>query len=487
MRRLFLASLLLAAAGLAGCAVGPDYHRPAALPAQPLPAQFSDHAPTNATIWKVAEPLAGQPRGPWWQLFGDADLNRLETLALTNNQSLAAAAATYEQARDFAAAARARFYPQLTAGGTPNGDVTRQQTSANQTFFGHPAGGVYTYNEFVAPIYLGWELDLWGRVRREAEAAKAQFTASEEDFESARLAVAAEVAVDYFSARTLDEQYHLITNTIDSYQHSYALTENLRRGGDASDLDVAQAATQLHTAQAQLPDIELRRAQTLHALAILCGQSPAGFELDSGMPLPVVPGIPPSVPSVLLEHRPDIAAAERRMAAANAGVGVAKAAFFPTIRIDGLAGLQSASASSWFDWSSRFWSVGPSLQLPLFTGGLNLANLAAAHAAYDAAVANYRSTVLNAFGEVADQLAAQRWLGEEWSAEAAATTSAEKALEIANNRYRAGLVTYLDVVTEQTAALSVEQTAVQLKGERLTAAVNLIKALGAGWQTAISD
>ncbi len=287
----------------------------------------------------------------------------------------------------------------------------------------------------------------------ESEAAKAQFVASEEDFESARLAVAAEVADDYFSVRTLDEQYRLITNTIDSYQHSYALTENLRRGGDASDLDVAQAATQLHTAQAQLPDIELRRAQTLLALAILCGQSPAGFELEGGAPLPTVPGIPPSMPSVLLEHRPDIAAAERRMAAANAGVGVAKAAFFPTVRIDGLAGFQSISASSWFEWSSRFWSVGPSLQLPLFTGGLNRANLAAAHAAYDAAVANYRATVLNAFGEVADQLAAQHWLGEEWSAEAAATTSAEKALEIANNRYRAGLVTYLDVVTEQTQAL----------------------------------
>ena len=483
MRPSLIVSLLLAAAGLTGCAVGPDYHRPAALPAQPVPGRFDDATPTNATLWKVAEPLAGQPRGPWWQLFGDADLNGLETLALTNNQSLATAAATYEQARDLAAAARAGFYPQLTAGGTPNGDVTRQRTSVNEPEQGQPAGLSHTYNTFTAPIYLGWELDLWGRVRRESEAARAQFVASEEDYESARLAVAAEVADDYFSVRTLDEQYQIITNTIDSYQHSYTLTENLRQGGDATDLDVAQAATQLHTAQAQLPDIDLRRAQTLHALAILCGQSPAGFELDGGTPLPAVPGIPPSVPSVLLEHRPDIAAAERRMAAANAEVGVAKAAFFPTIRIDGLAGFQSVTASSWFDWSSRFWSVGPSLQLPLFTGGLNRANLAAAHAAYDAAVASYRATVLNAFGEVADQLAAQRWLSEECSAEAAATTSAEKALEIANNRYRAGLVTYLDVVTEQTQALSVEQTAVQLKGERLTAAVNLIKALGAGWET----
>jgi len=319
-------------------------------------------------------------------------------------------------------------------------------------------------------------------VRRQSEAAKALFVASEEDFESARLAVAAEVADDYFTVRTLDEQFNLITNTIDSYEHSFTLTRNLRRGGDASDLDVAQAATQLHTAQAQLPDIELRRAQTLHALALLCGQSPVGFDLADGVSLPEVPGIPPAVPSELLEHRPDIAAAERRMAAANANVGVAKAAFFPTIRIDGLAGFQSVSASSWFNASSRFWSVGPSVQLPLFTGGFNRANLAAAHAAYDTAVANYRSTVLGAFGDVADQLSAQRWLAEEGAAEDAAVGSARQALQIANNRYLAGLVTYLDVVTEQTQTLSIEQTAVQLKGERLTAAVNLIKALGADWE-----
>jgi NodT family efflux transporter outer membrane factor (OMF) lipoprotein len=245
---------------------------------------------------------------------------------------------------------------------------------------------------------------------------------------------------------------------------------------------VAQAATQLHTAQAQLPDIELRRAQTLHALALLCGQSPVGFDLADGVSLPEVPGIPPAVPSELLEHRPDIAAAERRMAAANADVGVAKAAFFPTIRIDGLAGLQSVSASSWFNASSRFWSVGPSVELPLFTGGFNRANLAAAHAAYDAAVANYRTTVLGAFGDVADQLSAQRWLAEEDAAEDAGVESARQALQIANNRYLAGLVTYLDVVTEQTQALSLEQTAVQLRGERLTATVNLIKALGADWE-----
>jgi NodT family efflux transporter outer membrane factor (OMF) lipoprotein len=481
----FVLPCLLSLAGLfAACAVGPDYHRASALPSQPLPARFNDAQSTNLPPWKIAEPSAGVPRGPWWELFGDAELNRLECLALTNNQNLAAATATYEQARDIAAEARSEFYPQITAGGTPNGDVTRQRTSFNQPELGLPAGQSHTYNTFTAPVYMSWEIDLWGRVRRESEATKALFAASRDDFESFRLEVAAEVADDYFIVRTLDAQYVLITNTIVSYERSFTLTSDLRRGGNATDLDVAQAATQLHTAQAQLPDIEYRRAQTLHALAILCGQSPVDFLLTPGASLPEVPTVPPSLPSVLLEHRPDIAAAERRMAAANADIGVAKAAFFPTIRIDGLAGLQSVSASSFFNASSRFWSVGPSVELPLFTGGFNRANLAAAHAAYSTAVANYRSTVLNAFGDVADELAAQRWLADEWFAETEAVGSAEKALEIANNRYRAGLVTYLDVVTQQTEALSIEQTEVQLKGSRLTAAVNLIKALGAGWENA---
>ncbi|MGC9940319.1 MAG: efflux transporter outer membrane subunit [Verrucomicrobiota bacterium] len=484
MKKLVLLSATIAAAALAGCAVGPDYHRPDALSSQPLPKTFSDNNPTNATIWKIAEPSADRPRGNWWELFDDAELSRLETIALTNNQNLIAAAANFEQARDLAQAARADFYPQLQAGGTPGGDITRQRNSVNEPETGLPAGISRTYNSFTAPVYLGWEMDLWGRVRRQSEAAKAQFIASRDDYESARLAVASEVADDYFNVRILDAQNALITNSIDAYERSLELTENLRRGGAVSDLDVAQAATQLHTAQAQLPDIELRRSQTLHALAILCGRSPVDFDVSTNFAIPSVPGIPPSLPSELLEHRPDVAAAERLMAAANAQVGVAKAAFFPTVRIDGLAGFQSISASSWFNWSSRMWSVGPSIELPLFTGGFNRANLAASHAAYDATVANYRSTVLGAFGEVEDELAAQRLLGDEWHAENESVISAQQALQIANNRYKAGLVTYLDVVTEQTQTLSIEQTAVQLEGARLTTTVNLIKALGAGWTPA---
>jgi multidrug efflux system outer membrane protein len=470
------------ALGLTGCAVGPNYHRPTALQNQPLPKTFSDGNPTNETVWKIAEPSANLPRGEWWQLFSDSELNRLETLALTNNQNLIAAAARFEQTRDLAAAARSGFYPQLNAGGTPGGDINRQRTSASEPVQGQAAGVSHTYDTFTAPIYLGWELDLWGRVRRESQAAHARFMASADDLESAKLAVAAEVANDYFSLRTLDDEYTLIVNTIEAYRRSLELTQNRRRGGIVSDLDVSQAATQLHTAEAQLPDIQLQRAQTLHALAVICGQSPVDFFIaTNSSAAATVPEIPPSLPSELLEHRPDIAAAERRMAAANADIGVAKAAFFPTVRINGLAGFQSIDSSSWFNWPSRFWSVGPSIELPVFTGGLNRANLAFAHAAYDEIVADYRQTVLSAFGEVEDELATQHLLAEEWNAENEAVAAARRTLEIANNRYKAGLVTYLDVATAQTDSLNHERAAVQLDGARLTASVNLIKAIGCDW------
>jgi outer membrane protein, multidrug efflux system len=486
MKNYIFISALAFATSLAGCAVGPDYHRPAALTNQPLPKTFGDGNPTNATVWKIAEPSANAPRGEWWRLFADAELNRLETLALTNNQNLAAAAARIEQARDLVAAARSEFYPQLTAGGTPNGDLTRQRTSVNEPENGRPAGAAHTYDTLTAPVYLGWELDLWGRVRRQSEAAHERFIASADDFESGKLDVAAETADDYFNLRVLDEDYDVITNTIETYRRSFELTQNRRRGGVVSDLDVAQAATQLHAAEAELPDIKLRRGQTLHALAILCGESPVDFSIAAGaLTAANIPGVPPSLPGELLEHRPDIAAAERRMAAANADVGVAKAAFFPTVKIDGLAGLQSVSFSSWFNASSRLWSVGPSVEVPLFTGGLNRANLAAARAAYNEMVADYRQTVLGAFGEVADELAAQHLLAEEWDAENEALTASRQALAIANNRYQAGLVTYLDVATAQTDTLTHEQAAVQLSGARLTAAINLIKALGCGWQPSI--
>ena len=469
---------------LAGCSVGPNYHRPAVLSHQPMPQAFTVvTSGTNSMTWKVAEPSANVPRGEWWQCFSNAALNGLEELALTNNQNLLSLASQIEQARQLSIAVRSQFYPQFNAGGTPGGDFNRQRTSVNEPVKGLPSGTAYTYDTFTAPIYLGWEIDLWGRVRRLSEAAHAQYIATADDWAAARLDVAAEVADDFFTLQTLDDQYNLVASTINTYQRSLDLTQNLRKGGAVSDLDVAQAATQLHAAEAQLPAILLSRTQALHALAIICGESPVDFFVstnDTGAG--VIPEIPPTLPSDLLEHRPDIAAAEQLMAAANANIGVAKAAFFPKIIINGVAGFQSINASSWFNASSRFWSVGPDVELPLFTGFANRANLAAAHAAYNEQVADYRGTVLNAFGEVEDQLAAQRLLSDEWNAENEAVGSAQHALDIANDRYKDGLTTYLDVATAQTAALTQESSAVQLQGARLMAAVNLIKALGCDWQ-----
>jgi multidrug efflux system outer membrane protein len=474
----------LAAGIFAGCSVGPNYHRPAALKNQPLPQAFTVVAKgTNDMVWKIAEPSASVPRGDWWEVFSNTELDRVELLALTNNQSLASLAAQFEQARQQIAIARSQFYPQFTAGGTPGGDITRQSTSHSAPVKGQPSGAIYTYDTFTAPIYLGWEIDLWGRVRRLSQAAKAQYVASADDWESAKLDVAAEVADDFFTLRTLDDQYNLVADTIRSYRRSLDLTQNLRQGGAASDLDVAQAATVLHAAEAQLPAIQLQRVQALHALAILCGQSPVGFFISTNLSqAAIVPEVPASLPSDLLEHRPDIAAAERRMAAANANIGVAEAAFFPAVRINGLAGFQSLDAGTWFNASSRLWSVGPSIQLPLFVGGFNRANLALSRAAYDQQVADYRQTVLNAFGDVEDQLAAQRLLADEYDAEHQAVIAALRALAVANDQYKDGLTTYLDVSTAETTALTQESSAVQLEGARLTAAVNLIKALGCNWQ-----
>jgi multidrug efflux system outer membrane protein len=447
-----------------------------------MPASFAGATATNAGEWKSAQPSAHLPRGSWWELFGDPELNRLEALATTNNQQLAAAFANFQQARALVNVARADFFPQLST--TPG--VTRQRTSANQS---QRSTGSSTYNTFSVPLEASWELDLWGRVRREVEGARARLTASADDLESFKLAIQAEVAIDYFSLRSLEAQDQLLKETVVAYRRSLELTQNRRKGGIATELDVSQAETQLASAEAQIPAVQLQRANLLHALAVLCGRAAPTFEVsvtqdalatarrasDAG------PGIPVAVPSELLERRPDIAAAERLMAAANADVGLAHAAFYPRVMLNGLAGFQSVDASSLFNWESRVWSVGPSLSLPIFTGGRNRAQLAAARAAYDAAVANYRQTVLSAFQEVEDQLAAQRLLAQQYERENAALKSSRRTLEISLTKYKGGVITYLEVAIAQSSSLAHDQTVVQLSAQRLAASVSLIKALGAGW------
>jgi outer membrane protein, multidrug efflux system len=471
--RLLAATLAVCLA--AGCAVGPDYKRPAATAT--MPAGYA--GATNAE-WKVAEPKAHLPKSRWWEMFHDEDLNRLETAAAEANQELKAAIARFDEARATTDVTKSGLFPHIDL--SPS--ATRQRVSRNRPLNGGP-GAVspsLSYNDFIVPLDLSYEVDLWGHVRREVEAARAEELANADDLQTARLSIEAEVATDYFTLRALDAETALLRSDIDVFSKSLDLTQNRRTGGVASDLDVAQAETVLKTTQAELPAAELQRAQFEHALAVLTGAAVSGFTVPKRPLTTAPPIVPPGLPSELLERRPDISAAERRMAAANANIGVAKAAFFPTIELNGMAGFESINAGSLFHWSSRLWSLGPSLTMPIFDAGQNNANLKLARATYDEMVADYRQTVLTAFGEVEDNLAAQNLLAAEYDAQLSALEAARKQLDIADHRYRAGLTTFLDVATAENTALDVERTAVQLRGQQLVSAVALVKALGGGWQ-----
>ena len=468
--------MFVALATLIGCKVGPEYQRPAAVPVGgATPAQFDGM--TNAN-WKTAEPQAHLARGAWWELFADAELNRLEGLAVAGNQDLAIFVARMAQAQALTTVARSDLFPHLSAGA----GYARTRTSANEPERGHAAGTGYDFNNFTVPLQAGWELDLWGRVRRQVEGAKARGFAAQDELEAMRLSIQAEVAADYFTLTFLQAELKLLNQTVEAYRKSLELTRNRRQGGVASDLDVSQAETQLQSAEAQVPATELQLAKMRHALATLCGQPATGFVVTLNADDALnVPGVPMVIPSELLERRPDVAAAERRMAGANADVGIAKTAFYPRLRLQGMAGLQSVNAGTLFDWPSRYWAVGPSLDLPLFTGGRNKAQLAAARAAYDETVAQYRRSVLGAIQEVEDQLVARKLLSNQLDSERAAMLASRRTLEIANNRYRSGLVTYLEVATAQSAALDRERSVVRLQAEQINAAVALVKALGGTW------
>ncbi|MDB6036349.1 MAG: hypothetical protein JWM99_190, partial [Verrucomicrobiales bacterium] len=398
---------MLTGALLTGCAAGPKYERPTATTGtNSMPAAFSDKTNLNGTIeWKIAEPSSHLPRDRWWSIFNDVELNRLQLLSESNNQDLVANFARLEQARAQVNVARSDIFPHISA----NPGVARQRTSANQFEQGHPNGTGYTYNNFSVGLDAAWELDLWGRVRTQVQAARARLNAASDDVEAVKLAIHAEIAIDYFTLRSLDSESSLLKQTVETYARSLDLTRNRRTGGVGTDLDVAEAETQLKSAQAQIPAVELQRAKLLHAIATLCGAPATTFALEPlSAPVNGSAIIPSLLPSELLERRPDIAAAERRVAAANADVGVAKTAFYPRVLFRGFAGFQSIDAGTLFDWPSRVWSLGPSLELPLFTGGRNRAELAISRAAYLETTARYRQTVLTAFQEIEDQLAAQR-------------------------------------------------------------------------------
>ena len=465
-----VSTVLVACLLLPSCSVGPKYKRPTVQtpPAyKELPAPGSDQ-------WKAAEPGDGELRGNWWELFGDPQLNQLEALVAVSNQNVTQAEAQFREARAVVAANRANYYPTITT----QPAITASQASTNLGARGFGGGKFYEYN---LPFSATWEPDFWGRIGLAVQNAVAFAQASAADLENMRLSMQAELAVDYFQLVGLDMETRLLTDTVAAYEKALRLTIDRYNSGVASKVDVAQAQTQLDSTRAQLTDLRLTRAQYEHAIAVLVGQSPSAFSLTAGQIRGVPPPIPAGVPSQLLERRPDIAASERQVAAANAQIGLAKAAYYPTLLLSAAGGFQSSSITSWFTWPSRFWSVGPSLAQTLFDFGRRRAQEQQVEAAYDAAVASYRQTVLSAFQEVEDNLAALRLLAEEAAQQEAAVKAAEVSLQLESDRYRAGTVSYLDVITSQTIALTNERAAVSIHYRRMTAAVQLIRALGGSW------
>jgi NodT family efflux transporter outer membrane factor (OMF) lipoprotein len=466
--RLSAAVWLLA---LSACSFAPAYKTPDSAAAAATYEESGD--------WKTAEPADAQVRGPWWSMFQDPVLDGIETQVADANQDLKAAYARLLQARAATRIARADLFPTLTVGSS----ATRSRTSVNSPKF--PRGAAPDANNFDLEADLSYEVDVWGRVRNAVASARASQQASAADLAALNLAIRAELASDYFALRSEDTQQQLLDKTVFDYAKALQLTQNLYRGGAAALSDVAQAQAQLETAQTQAADIRLQRAQTEHAIGVLLGQNPSMFHMDANpYIIPVAPPpIDPGLPSTLLERRPDVAAAERRTAAANAQIGVARAAYFPVFSLGAAAGFDSTSTSNWLSAPSRLWSLGPVAGvLTVFDAGRHRAQTAQAKAVYDEQVADYRNIVLVAYQEVEDNLAALRQLQQENLSETAAVGSTATALQQAQYRYKAGLVTYLEVSTAENAYLQAQIANVVIQLRRMNASVLLVKALGGGWR-----
>jgi NodT family efflux transporter outer membrane factor (OMF) lipoprotein len=478
-----VAALAGVAAVLAGCMVGPNYRRPPAS----SPAAFKEPPPPN---WKSATPRDEIPRGKWWQLFGDPQLDALEEQVSVSNQSIAQAEAQFRAARAAAGVARGGLFPTVTAGALATRS-RRGSGSAATTLLTSPTGTPATATSagsttsiYQVPVDVSYEVDVWGKVRRMIESSVAIAQASAGDLETMRLSLQAELAVDYFELHGLDAQQLLLSTTAGAYQKALDLTTNRYNQGVASGVDVAQAQTQLETTRAQAIDLGVQRTQLEHAIAVLTGKAPSELTITQAPVAVQPPEVPVALPSELLERRPDIAANERRMAAANAQIGVQVAAYYPTISLTASGGFESGKLANLFNWPSRFWSLGASAVETLFNGGARHAATEQARANYDAAVAAYRQSVLTAFQDVEDNLSALRVLDAEATQQQIAVTTAERSLALSNYRYQGGITTYLEVITAQAAALANERTAVDILTRRMTAAVNLVKALGGGWREA---
>jgi NodT family efflux transporter outer membrane factor (OMF) lipoprotein len=455
-----LASLLCSA-----CRVGPQYQRPMT----PVPVALKELKGNDQ--WKMATPSDALIKGNWWEIFGDPQLNRLEELVSVNNQNIKQAEAQFRQARAFVAANHANYYPVI--GSAPS--ITQSDNGGN----GGRGGG--TNQVFSLPAIATWEPDLWGRVRLSVESAVDNAQVSAADLENLRLSAQALLATDYFALSAQDMQQAILRDTIAAYEKNLQLTTNRYNGGVASKSDVTLAQTQLAGARAQSTETRITRAQFEHAIATLTGQPPAALDIGESRIAGPPPPIPVAVPSQLLERRPDIAANERLVAAANANVGIAETAYYPTLTLSASAGLVSTNLANLFTYASRSWSAGPAVSQTLFDFGRRGAQLEGTRAAYDSTAAAYRQTVLNAFQEVEDDLSSLRYLAEEAVQQQEAVVAAQQALALEIDRYRGGTVSYLDVITTQTIALNDEQNAITILERRMSAAVDLVKALGGGW------
>ncbi len=481
MRRIAALALALSAAG---CTVGPTYHRP---PIAGVPA-FTEAPPAG---WKEAQPNEGIPRGRWWEMYNDPQLNALESRVELSNQNVIAAMARYREARDQVRMARAALFPTLTAipaviashnsGTSARGSVINANTASSLNVVGSPTTAGGSRVDYSMPVDLSYQADVWGSIRRSVAANAATAQASAADLENAKLVFQSQLAQIYFELHGLDADADLLRRTLTVYQQSVQLTEDRFAAGIASGADVALAKTQLASTRAQLIDVGVGRAQFEHAIATLIGETPASLSIPVQVITTPPPVIPLGLPSTLMERRPDVTAMERAIAAANEQIGVAKAAFFPVLMLSATGGFESTSLAQWFSLPSRFWAVGPQLAATLFDGGKRRAQVDLSEAAYDESVAIYRQTVLTAFQQVEDQLSTLRILEQESAAEAEAVKAAQETLDIVRLQYTAGTTDYLQVIVVQAAALQTQRQELDILTRRRTASVLLIEALGGGW------
>jgi NodT family efflux transporter outer membrane factor (OMF) lipoprotein len=471
---------------LSGCTVGPKYHTPSVQ----TPAAYKEITPQNekdVENWKQAQPSDDTLRGKWWEIFNDPELNALEDQVNVSNQSIASAEASFMAARAMVKEARSQLFPTVTT----DPSVTREKQSANLKEFSTSSSGTggstptatasKAFTDYSFPFDATWVPDLWGKIRNTVKAAAYGAQASAADLANTRLSMQAEVAVDYFQLRSQDSLQQLLDTTVEAYQESLRLTKVLYATGIDNDETVAQAETQLETTEAQATNVGILRSQYEHAIAVLVGQPASTFSIPVEPLKTAPPPIPFGVPSQLLERRPDVADDERLMAQANAQIGVARAAYYPTLTLSASGGFESTNASNWFSWPSVLWAIGASASETIFDAGLRRATVQQYRSMYDETVANYRQTVLTAFQQVEDNLAALRILSKEIEQQDVAIKSAQRYLTDATNRWKLGLDPYLDVIIAETALLNNEQTMVNLRMQQITASVQLVEALGGGW------